>query len=247
MNKRRPFANLSSRAQILLAVAGLVLAAVAGYFVLISPARSEAAELDVEIASVEQQIADRRATSTARQTRVAVKTADLFRLAKAMPDDTNMASVILELNRIAAETGIVFDSITPQAPVAQAQYSTVPISLSFEGNFYTLSDFLFRLRHLVQVRDGNLSTTGRLFGVDTLTFSEGDNGFPQIKAALTVNAFVFGAQAAPGVPGTEPGAATTSTDTTQTATTTTTPPTPAPTPSGGATAAPGATNNPPSS
>jgi type II secretory pathway component PulM len=81
VKKRRPFGNLSPRAQIVVSGAGLLLAAAVGYFFLISPARSEAADLDVQIAAVEQQIADRHAKSTARQTRVAVKTADLFRLA----------------------------------------------------------------------------------------------------------------------------------------------------------------------
>jgi hypothetical protein len=63
----------------------------------------------------------------------------------------------------------------------------------FEGNFYELSDFLYRLRTLVSVHRGRLQATGRLFTVRTLSFVEGEKGFPQIKATLGVDAYVYGA------------------------------------------------------
>lgn len=223
---------MSPRAQLALVVGGLLAVAVGGYLLLISPKRSEAAELDVRIAQVEQQIADAQAKSLARQAKVALKTADLFRLAKAMPDDANMSSVILELNRVAADAGIVFETITPQGVVQDAGYQALPITLMFTGNFYTLSDFLFRLRHLVQVRGGRLNAKGRLFGIDSLSFTQGDKGFPQIKADLTVNAFIFGGSApAAGALPTEGETTTTPTETTTTGETTTTP---EPQPSGSA-------------
>jgi hypothetical protein len=79
----------------------------------------------------------------------------------------------------------------------------LPIALKFEGNYYDLTDFLFRLRNLVAVRDGRLAARGRLFTLDQLDFHEGPGGFPQIEAALTVAAYVYGAPpATPSAPGT---------------------------------------------
>jgi hypothetical protein len=218
------------------ALAGLVvlLLAVLGWFMLVSPKRSDATTYDTQIASVQKEIADRRAASTARQARAAVKTADLFKLAKAMPDDQNMAAIMLELNRVAFDAGIVFESITPQVPADAGGYQVLPIALVFRGNFYTLSDFLFRLRQLVQVRDGLLSTTGRLFSVEALSFGEDvDRHFPFISATLTVDAFVFGSLPVPLGTETDTSTETSTTSTDETTSTATTAqPEVAPSPSG---------------
>ena len=237
--------GMSQPMQFALAALAIVALAAAGWFLLVRPKRAEAAQTAVRIADVRKEIADRRAASTARQARVAVKTADLFKLAKVMPAEEDMAATLLELNQVASDAGIVFESITPAVPVGADGYRAVPISLIFRGNFYTLSDFLFRLRQLVQVRDGELTATGQLFSVDTLTFAEDEEKhFPFIRAELVVDAFVYGGLPTPGAapaPG-ETGTSTdqtstepTSTDTTQTETT----PTPEQSPTGpGANAAP---------
>jgi Tfp pilus assembly protein PilO len=224
------------------ALAGLAVAvlAAAGWFLLVSPKKADAVRYEEQIAAVRREIADRRAASEVRQVRAAVKTADLFRLAKAMPDDTSMATIILELNRVAEDAGIEFESITPAGRTDAQGYQVLPIALVFQGNFYTLSDFLFRLRQLVQVRDGELSTTGRLFTVDTLSFSEdGELRFPFIRAELTIDAFVFGNRAVAPIPGvTDTSTETEQTNTDETTTTATTAqPEVAPAPSG-ASAAP---------
>lgn len=226
MNEHVKTGRLSPGVQMALVIAGLLLLAVGGYLLLVKPKRSDASQLEGQIADVRKQIADRQSASTVRQISVAVKTADLFRLAKAIPSDSNMASVILELNDVATDAGIVFDAITPQAAVAENGYQVRPITLTFSGNYFTLTDFLFRLRQLVQVHDGRLGVTGRLFGVQSITFNEDDKRkFPFIGADLLVNAFSFGAATAPAgaTPGAVPAATSTTTTETTTTQTTTTP------------------------
>ena len=56
----------------------------------------------------------------------------------------------------------------------------MPIDVTFDGSFYALSDFLFRLRTLVTVRRGELHAAGRLFSVESVDFSETDRGFPML-------------------------------------------------------------------
>jgi type IV pilus assembly protein PilO len=153
--------------------------------------------------------------------------ADLFRLEKAMPNEVDMAGIVLELSRIAQDTGITFESITPQGATAGTGYQVLPVTLVFDGNYFELSDFLYRLRSLVRVRSGHLSANGRLFVVDSISFSESEKAFPRIQATLTVQAFVFGdtaigtAPVAPPPPAPGAGTGTTGTNTTQTGTTTT--------------------------
>jgi hypothetical protein len=123
------------------------------------------------------------------------------------------------LSQLARDTGIRFDSISPQAIAPIGSYTVLPVSVTFQGNFYNLADFLYRLRSLVSVQAGRLDATGRLFSVDTLTFNESTLKFPQIQATLVIDAFVYGS----GVPTAAVTPATpTTTATTTTATTSTT-------------------------
>jgi hypothetical protein len=204
----------------------LVIAAM-GWFLLVSPQRSRASELDEKIASVEQQITAARAAQMQAADAKPIRSADLFRLTKAMPSDNDIPGVLLELSRIASETGIVFEQIVPQATLAAGEMRAQPIDLTFEGNFYSLSDFLYRVRNLVSVQRGRLIANGRLFSVEKLQFSEAPSGFPNIRANLTLSAFLYGS----GPTAAPPAASTTtptdtSTDTTATTTTETPPASP---------------------
>jgi Tfp pilus assembly protein PilO len=196
-------------AAIAIVVVALLVVSAAGYFLLVSPQRSKSAELKQEAQSVEAQIQALRSANRQATQVEPIRVADLFRVSKAMPDTDDMPGVVLELNRIARETGIRFESIAPGDAADAGGYQKRAIDLVFDGNFYELSDFLFRLRSLVRVRGGELEATGRLFTVSTLNFVESENSFPQIKATLSVSAYVYGtgvtAPATPA-PGAQPAA-----------------------------------------
>ena len=173
-------------------LAVLILAGVA-YMVVIRPKRAEAGHLDEQIAEMQMKVTAAQLASRPQQQATAIKVADVFEVSKAMPDTDDMPGIILDLNSVAEATGIKFVSIQPSAATPKAGYSAIGITLSFEGNYFDLTDFLFRLRNLVTVRDGRLSSSGRLFTLDTLSMKEGKDGFPSINAGLTVSAYVYGA------------------------------------------------------
>jgi hypothetical protein len=203
-------------------VAGLLVYGLAGYFMLISPQRSKAADLKRQAEATQQQISQYRALAAQARATPPIRVAELFRLTKAMPDAVDMAGLILELSQVARESGIEFDSISPQGATALPGYQSVPITLEFNGNYYQLSDFLFRLRSLVRVRSGRLDAQGRLYLVDSISFSESTHSFPRIKASLLVHAFVYGNTAVPAASVHAPTSTTGATTTGTTATTTTT-------------------------
>jgi Tfp pilus assembly protein PilO len=184
--------TLPKPAAIAIVIAALLVVTLAGYFVLISPQRSKSAELREEAQAIETQIQTLRIANAQVQKAEPIRVADLFRVSKAMPSTDDMPGVLLELNRIARETGIRFESITPGEATDAGGYQRRPIDLIFDGNFYELSDFIFRLRSLVRVRGGQLEATGRLFTVNSLNFSESERSFPRIKATLNVSAYVYG-------------------------------------------------------
>ena len=234
--------KLPQSAQIWIAVVVLLVLAAIGYLGLVKPQKGKAADLSTQIAAQENQIADARALLAKSKDAQKVRVADLFKLTKTMPDQPDEAGMVLELTNVARQSGITFDSIMPQGSTPLSGYQVVPITVIFDGNFFQLTDFLFRLRNLVDVRRGALAADGRLFTVDSIQFGEGKRKFPQVEATLTVDAYIYGTGATVSAPpqattGTK-AAATPGTTTPTTATTTTTP---APT-SSAATGAAGASN-----
>jgi type IV pilus assembly protein PilO len=171
-------------------VAGVILiVALVAYFVLIRPKRAEAGKLGDQIVQLESQVQAAKLAAKPKEASTKLQVADLFELSKAMPDRDDMPGIILELNAVAESAGVRFKAIAPQAAVAQEGYRSIPISLTFVGNYYDLTDFLFRLRNLVAVDDGKLSSSGRFFTLDTLDLHQA--GLPQIEALLVVSAYVY--------------------------------------------------------
>ena len=231
------FASLSPRAQTALVAGGLLVIAILGYFVLISPKRSTAADLKKQTAAVQAQINSNR-SSAFNKALPAVSAAPVFKLAQAMPSQLDTPDLILQLNQLAQDSGITFDQIQPgvadssSTPDPSLPFAADPIQVEFTGSFYNLLTFLQRLRNLVRVENGHLFTAGRLFDVTNVTFAAGQKGFPQVQATLIIDAVVpqTPAAATPGATGTT---STTTGTTTTTPTTTSTPTSAAPSTSGG--------------
>lgn len=212
---KRKLAALNIKVQFGAIGFALILLGLIGYMMVVSPQGAKAKKLQKQADAVQVQIYHRKAEVRAGLHPPTIQTADLFRLARAMPDTHDMPGIILTLSDLARSSGIKFDLIEPVAgaPLPSGSYLTDRIHLLFNGDFYGLSDFLYRMRSLVAVRDGRLDASGRLFNVDTMTFNVIANAFPRISAELFVNAYVYGSAApAATTPATSPGS-TPSTDT----------------------------------
>jgi Tfp pilus assembly protein PilO len=234
-------ASLSDGKKVALTAGALLLFALVGYFALISPKRSSAASLKKQTAAVEAQINANRSTGF-MQALPAVRSANVFGLAKAMPKTVEMPNVMLQLNQLASASGITFDQVTPTAAGSTPStalttatdtadpFAAQPIQVTFTGSFYNMISFLQRLRNLVRVEHGHLQAQGRLFDVSDVEFCLPNNKAstcttqppPQINVpvsgamvhvTLTINALVPQQVQSATAPG--------STDTTATSTTTT--------------------------
>jgi Tfp pilus assembly protein PilO len=215
-------ASLPKPAQFALVASLLLLVLLMGYFTLISPKRSSAADLKQQTAAVQSQINKNR-SSAFTQALPAVRSASVFSATQAMPNKLDTPDVILELNALAQKSGISFDSITPQGgasstttTISPDPFATEPIQVQFTGSFYNLLTFLQRVRNLVRVQNGKLFTAGRLFDVSGVSLAQGAKGWPQVQATLTINEFV-----PQSVVATTPAAAGTDTTSTTTPATTT--------------------------
>ncbi len=198
------------------AVVGLavLIVAVAGYMALIRPKNADAQQLEDEVAALETEVAQERirqkslAEEISSRDEITVRVADLVRLAKAMPEDHDVAGVLIELDAISASAGVEFLSISPQEALDSGGFVRQPIQLTFAGSYFDLNELLYELRNLVRVRDGALQATGRLFTLDQFDIHEAAEGFPDVEALLTVSAYRYGSLLADdllGIPAELPG------------------------------------------
>jgi Tfp pilus assembly protein PilO len=221
---KKKIAGLDKRIHFAVVAILVLIVGFLGHMFVVSPQTATAAKLQTQADAVQLQIYQRKAQLKAGLHPPTIQTADLFRLARAMPDREDMPGIILTLSDVAHAAGIKFDLIEPVVGglTTTGSYQTDRIHLLFNGDFYGLSDFLYRLRSLVAVRNGDLLASGRLFNVDTVTFNVVGDAFPQITAELFVNAYIYGSTA-PTTPSAVPTAPTT-TDSTSTTDTASTPP-----------------------
>jgi len=210
--------SLSPKHVKLLAGAGAFLLLLAAtWFLVVHPQQAKVSKLDAQIASTQQEI-DTRTAARSMPAAAVVRETDLYLLTKAVPDATDMPGIMLDLDRLARDSKVTFESISPGAPLQATGYTAQPLTLIVEGSFIDVTRFLHRVRTLVSVQRGHLVASGRLFAIDGVQIAEGTEQFPQVKATVTIDAFVNGG-AAP-----VPAATDTTSTTTTTTTTTTTPP-----------------------
>jgi hypothetical protein len=147
-----------------------------------------------------------------------IRTAYLYKLSKAMPMTTDMPNLLLELSQVVQAAGVKLTAISPTPPDVTG---TTGITLTVSGDFYSLTDLLYRLRNLVAVHDGALDVSGRLFSINSVSLTPGTDR--SLGANISLSAYTFGdAAAAAALPVTTP-ASTDTTATTTDATTTTAP------------------------
>ena len=152
---------------LILGILVLVLLAVAYYFLLFSPLRqedlaryNERMQKEQQLAQLEQQAAElenvrRNAPEIERQ---------ILEYSKRIPEQAEIPTLVVQIEQVAEGAGVTQLLITPEAPTAPpggGDFSVVPLTMSFEGNYENMTDFLLRLRNL-----------SRLVTINELTYEE---------------------------------------------------------------------------
>jgi hypothetical protein len=185
----------SPKAKIGTAVGGGLLMIVAVWFLLVAPQRAKANDLSAQVSAARAELSQRKIALANPSTNVTVKPSDIYRLTKAMPNETDMAGILVDIDRLARTHNLEFDAITPSPQVLGTGYIEQPLALTVQGRFGDVSRFLGDLRKLVSVHAGRLDARGRLYSVSQINISAPESGktFPIVKAALTLNAYSFSA------------------------------------------------------
>ena len=183
-------ANVDRSAKIVLVatMGATLLLAVAVWVFVVAPKRSQAADLGAKIAAAQQQLAAQRSS---RAPLTGISPAEVRDLGFAMPDGTQMPSLVRQLDRFARLAGVTLDTVTPQPETGGAGYKSIPLSVVVDGKFFGIRKFLSLLRNGVRVRGSEVHGTGRLFDVQAIDFQQSTDTRPDVRATLTLQAFAF--------------------------------------------------------
>ena len=135
----------------------IVLLAVGYYFLLLSPLLNrlderveERSQKEAQLAELQQKIAQleavkRNAPETERQ---------LLELSKRVPTQPEIPTLVVQIEEIANASGVTQLSIqpgTPAPPPGGGDFFVVPITMSFEGTYEQMQDFLRRTGELARL------------------------------------------------------------------------------------------------
>ena len=174
----------SDRNLLILGSLALLVLAVGFCFLLLGPLLSRLGEADhqreqreAQLAQLQQEVADleevrRNSPEIERQ---------LLELSKRIPTQPEIPTLTVQIEEITRDSGVTQISLipgTPAPPPGGGDYSVQPITMSFEGTYQELQEFLRLTRNLA-----------RLMTVNDITyevFEEGTTAQPEIERMLRV-------------------------------------------------------------
>jgi hypothetical protein len=205
--------RLSARLAIALAVVGVLLVVLLGWFALLGPKRAQASDLAAKTDDARLQLADTQHFLHSPAARKSVR--ELKVLNRAIPDDARMPEILRQLSQAARAAGVRIDGVTPTAVVATSTGQVIPITVIAEGHYFRLQKFVHLLNSAVVVGGNSAAVHGRLLAIDSVLFSNSTGGSASsgkqgvVTATLAVDAFISGAgpASAPGGSSTAGGSA----------------------------------------
>ena len=201
----KPAAKSPYRALIALAVVGAFGIFYAWNSVFLAPKSRQRADIQNKIASAKQQEQDLRG-QLGQLKKVAADTqgreAELARLGRLVPADSDVAGAILALNETANQAQVAWSSFVPSppAPAPPGAPATLGVGMKVAGSFAQVFDYLGRLERL-----------DRLVVVDSIALSGGPQPNGQMRIDADIKARMFAVGTGAGAPATavaaDPGSA----------------------------------------
>jgi Tfp pilus assembly protein PilO len=242
--------NSSNRA--IVAIVALAVLAFVFWTQLLSPKREEAKKLEAEAAQLQASLAQHQAEIAEAEEAKREFPAEYQRLVvvgKAVPGDDDIASLLVQVNRLADGAGGTFREIqlsaegggkeepaaapapgeAPASPtevaaallplgasIGPAGLAVMPYTVTFDGQFFQIADFIKGIDSLVTTDDEGVVVDGRLVTIDGFSLEADPNrGFPALKATFALTTYLtppgegVTGGATPGAPETATPAATT--------------------------------------
>ncbi len=150
----------------------------AWYFLIISPKRSDLSDLNSKVQNENTKFQDNqnKLSHLDQERNAAQQTeSDLLKLDKLAPADSQVPSLITDLQKSAADAGVQFLNIKAGAPTSGGGSLTiVPFELKIEGTFFDVNDFLYRVENYARLDSGDINVSGRLVNVVSFKIGQPD-------------------------------------------------------------------------
>jgi Tfp pilus assembly protein PilO len=186
--------RLNGRLALALAGALVLVVVLLGWFLMVAPKRSKAAELETKTETAQLELS---ATQRFLKSSAGRKSAtQLASLTRAVPAEPRMSGILRQLSRAARAAGVRIDGITPAVMVSTTSGQAIPITVIAKGHYFKLQRFVHLLRTAAVVGSDSVHASGRLLAIDSIQFSNGESGSSGtgtkglITATLAVDAFV---------------------------------------------------------
>jgi Tfp pilus assembly protein PilO len=215
--------RLSGRVALVAMAAAVLLVVLVGWFALVAPKSSKAADLQARTENVRLQLIDTQRFLHSSAGRESAR--QLERLTRAVPAEPRMSAILRQLTQASRSAGVRITGVTPAAFVSTTGGQAIPLTVTAEGHYFRLKKFIHLVRAAALVGTDSIRVSGRLLAIDSLEFSNSGTGSSGsgtsglITATLAVDAFVSASPqgVATNQTGTGVGSASSATGTTSTA------------------------------
>lgn len=195
---------------------------------LLSPKREEAKQLKTQVGQLRASLVVHQAEiaeGEAAKREFSTEYQRLVVVGKAVPSDDDIASLLVQVNRLAGKADGSFRDIqlsaegggeeaapAPPAPaggepasatevaasllplgasIGPAGLAVMPYSVTFDGNFFEIANFIKGLDSLVNTKDEEVIVDGRLVTVDGFSLqADPDKGFPALQASFALTTYL---------------------------------------------------------
>lgn len=191
---------MNAKTKIALGWIGLLVVAVLAWVFVLNPIRIDIADVNTQIEETQARLASAQARlAQAQVTKEEGKRnqARLLELTKMVPETEEVPSLLLQIQDLADQSGIRFDSISP-GEVVDSEYLAariLPLEVQFVGKFFDISDFVYRLEQMA-------GGPGRLLAIKSLTMKVtgeatevAPGASPDLEVDMTIYAFLSGSTA----------------------------------------------------
>lgn len=144
----------NDRNVLILGILVLLLLAVGYYFLLLGPLRQSYADAYEE--RTQKEASEQQLEQTVAQLENVRRDApdierQILEYSRRLPSQDEIPTLVVQIQEIAVEAGVTQLSIEPgdpEAPPGGGDFSRIPLTMSFEGTYDQMQDFVLRLRNL---------------------------------------------------------------------------------------------------
>jgi Tfp pilus assembly protein PilO len=91
---------------------------------------------------------------------------------------------------LTSPTEVAASTLPLGASIGAAGLGVMPYSLTFDGRFFQIADFIEGLDSLVKTRNAQVSVDGRLLTVNGFSLTPTASGFPELEASFSVTTYL---------------------------------------------------------